>query len=514
MSPDPETQSFLRTTNDGVQQLIGASSNKALETDKEIKKELVLDVVKSYCNESSEYETLRAIGNAIQAGKTLNIKVISGGLTNYSYKLFLEDGSSSIAIYAKICFSTALWIPDKNIHYDVARVANEYKIMKHCKKLMGEEALVADPYICVPVEDDMMVLVTEWASADEQWANQFIDGQVDIRIIIKLAQALATLNLAPFDNEIGIDFNDNVRPCFSSMFQVFKDNFHRKLQTSDASMDPCIAHMKAMGQDTFDSIVDNSKQNYERRECLNHRDCHCFNLLVEQKPNDFIKSFGVNGNLIICDWEMAMAGPFGTDAGVFQSWPIACAMMHAAHGREDTSHEIIQYCTRFWDEYSRIIVRDGNKDERSMARIFQTCMGWAGMYLFYIDYLGGAFNENLPTENISDDMIARGIGAIGVTGLSFLEIAFGSGDSEFALDDLRCRFQTIVEAQINALVKASSRYGVHDRNSSLLRSSGRRVSDSMIMGNMAASHNVGSSILADSDIQELLHHSHSHSRAE
>jgi hypothetical protein len=25
-------------------------------------------------------------------------------------------------------------------------------------------------------------------------------------------------------------------------------------------MDPCIAHMQAMGQDTFDSIVDNSKR--------------------------------------------------------------------------------------------------------------------------------------------------------------------------------------------------------------------------------------------------------------
>lgn len=95
---------------------------------------MLLDVVKSYCNnESREYETLRAIGNAIQAGETLNIKVISGGLTNYSYKRFLEDGSWSIALYAKICFSTALWIPDKKIHYNVARVANEYKIMKHCK---------------------------------------------------------------------------------------------------------------------------------------------------------------------------------------------------------------------------------------------------------------------------------------------------------------------------------------------------------------------------------------------
>ncbi len=101
-----------------------------------MKKELLLELVKSYCNESSEFEILQAIGNELKAGKSLNAKVISGGLTNYSYKLFLENGSS-IALYAKICFSSALWNPDKNIHYDVARVANEFNIMKHYKELMG-----------------------------------------------------------------------------------------------------------------------------------------------------------------------------------------------------------------------------------------------------------------------------------------------------------------------------------------------------------------------------------------
>jgi hypothetical protein len=36
-------------------------------------------------------------------------------------------------------------------------------------------------------------------------------------------------------------------------------------------------------------------------------------------------------------------------------------------------------------------------------------------FLFYnFDYLAGAFNENLPAENLSDDMIARGMSAIGV----------------------------------------------------------------------------------------------------
>lgn len=179
--------------------------------------------------------------------------------------------------------------------------------------------------------------------------------------------------------------------------------------------------------------------------------------------------------------------------------------MHAAHGRDDTASEIVHCCVRFWGEYSRILVEDGNKDERDMARIFQTCMGWAGMYLFYMFYLGGAFNEYLPTDNLSDDMIAQGMGAIGIAGLSCLEIAFGSSDRDFTLDELRRRFQNIIETEIDALVKASSQYRVHDRRSSLLRNSGRRVSDSMIMADVAPSLYLRSSILiSTSEMNKLL----------
>jgi hypothetical protein len=114
--------------------------------------------------------------------------------------VFLEgDPEGAPSFFAKIAFPYALWNPDRSVHYDVARTANEFKIMKRFKEMLGEDAPVAKPYLCVDVEDTgMKILVVEWTSnADEQWANQFIDGEVDHRVIPKLAKALAALNLAP-----------------------------------------------------------------------------------------------------------------------------------------------------------------------------------------------------------------------------------------------------------------------------------------------------------------------------
>jgi hypothetical protein len=36
------------------------------------------------------------------------------------------------------------------------------------------------PYLLLDVQD-MKLLVTQWSDADEQWANQFIDGSIDTR---------------------------------------------------------------------------------------------------------------------------------------------------------------------------------------------------------------------------------------------------------------------------------------------------------------------------------------------
>lgn len=138
---------------------------------------LVAELISSHCHDLSEFQDFRRIGQALQAGAELQLDILSGGYTNYSYRIFL-DGSPSVQLFAKLSFSHALWNPDPTMHYDLSRTDNEYKMMKLFHKINPEA--VAVPYLLLDVED-MKLLVTQWSEADEQWANQFIDGSVDTR---------------------------------------------------------------------------------------------------------------------------------------------------------------------------------------------------------------------------------------------------------------------------------------------------------------------------------------------
>ncbi len=67
------------------------------------------------------------------------------------------------------------------MHYDLIRTTNEYKMMELFYNINPEA--VAVPYLCLDI-GDMKLLVTQWSDANEQWANQFIDGSVDARYAI------------------------------------------------------------------------------------------------------------------------------------------------------------------------------------------------------------------------------------------------------------------------------------------------------------------------------------------
>jgi hypothetical protein len=142
------------------------------------KKQLVLDAIAAQCNDSSEFEDLKSIGEALKAGDKLGCKIISGGKTNFSYKVFLE-GAPEKDLFAKLSFSYALWRnPDRSVNYDLQRAVNEFDMMNKCSELMGGTGVapVVTPYLCLDMPDDAKLNIYQWSPADEQWANQFIDG--------------------------------------------------------------------------------------------------------------------------------------------------------------------------------------------------------------------------------------------------------------------------------------------------------------------------------------------------
>jgi len=592
----------------------------------------------------------------------LDCVVLSGGVTNYSYKVFLadndddesddEDGvdrrqqnsppaAAELSLFAKVCFPYALWNPDRSVPYDLARVENEFAVMKRFAALVrmtssssttasprddstnrqggGEETgmyrrrhrhvPVAKPYFCIDVpaaetataeeakEEDgtdhgvttalssgaappppsstttspqMKILVCQWAPNDctEQWANQFVDGRVDSRVVRGYARALATLNACHVrDDEL--HFNDSVRPCMLTIFPTYKEMLselccrRRQLvagkeeddDDDDEEEEKCAAYCRELGEGRLHDMVDGLQEAYMSREMLVHSDTHAFNVLCEPPPpsqphyepqhaanvddpssddDDTVDDFsGTNGYFVICDWEMAMIGPKGRDTGIFLAWPLSCAFAHAAAGRAKQAYHLLETTIEFWSSYrdavlAEAIGEDKNKtsictadatlgsstethsnqiihDEGFLRSQFRSTMGFASKYLVLAYYLFQINIQHLPFDD-TDDLVpkdkikSKTMASIGYVGLRLGEYGFlpESTEPDLTLEQLRRRYSDIVESEIKELLRfheraaEAARVGRTNhplrrrRRSSMLRASGRRISDAGAMEQAAA----------------------------
>lgn len=85
-----------------------------VDIDKQIKKDLVINTIIKHCG-SSPHDIFQQIHQAIKNGSNLGCKILSGGYTNYSYKVYLQD-KPDICVFVKLSFEFALWNPDKSSH--------------------------------------------------------------------------------------------------------------------------------------------------------------------------------------------------------------------------------------------------------------------------------------------------------------------------------------------------------------------------------------------------------------
>jgi thiamine kinase-like enzyme len=445
--------------------------------DQEAKKELVIKALADASSETSEFGDIRKIATALKAGDKLTAKAISGGKTNYSYKICLE-GSPAIAVFAKICFSYALWNPDRNVHYDLERVENEFLVMTRFMNMMGQDAPVATPYFCIDVPDNMKVIICQWSKSDEQWANQFIDGEVDMRVIPKVADALAVLNTADFDPM----FNDNVRPCMRTIFQLAKTVLEGLAVAEGKPPDKAAAYCQELGKERVGRLINGLDEHYMRREALIHSDPHVFNILVERKPSVAkLAKFGKNGSFVLCDWEMTFAGPIGRDVGIFQCWPLACAFAHAIQGYEKEAYHMFDCNVKFFDAYAKSIVEKGAKDEKFLLKLFRSSMGWTAYFTLIGYYILGVHMEHFPVDGLSEADAAKAKGSLGYTGIKLAEYGFLEKEPELTLEQLRTRYKEIIETDISELLQVAEGRRRRPRRASVLRSSGRRVSDAALM---------------------------------
>lgn len=251
---------------------------KAIDQQEKLK--ILVERLEGYCNEDSKHRDLRKIGKAIQNGAKLTGTVISGGYTNYSYKIHLED-DKNLAVYAKVAFPYALWDPSRDAHYDLSRVTSEFELMKRFSrefKITLESGAVKSPVptpyelIDVPAAEDgsypnMKIFVSEWvAPTDEQWGNQFIEGEVDNRVIEQCAKTLAMINLADCDK----NFNQGFTECFMKITAGFAPLITGVVEQEN---DKVVVYARdVLGLEKLKAIVEKWETASQQKECLVHGD--------------------------------------------------------------------------------------------------------------------------------------------------------------------------------------------------------------------------------------------------
>ncbi|KAK1744277.1 protein kinase-like domain superfamily protein [Skeletonema marinoi] len=447
-----------------------------IEDDKQKKTELMKRVFAEKAA-SSSVELFQRIDRACKEGGKIEAVTLSGGYTNYSYKLFVP-GQPDLAVFAKLSFEYALWNPDKNAHYDLQRTVCEYEVMSKMAEKTPE--CVVAPLACYDIEDEgqkMKLLVTEWSKADEQLCNQFIDGAVDSRIAPKLASTLATLHTIDFDP----DFNEQVKPCMLSLFDqmiAYVKITCEELKPKDRTE----KHMVILGSELMLKTVEANLADYNTRDCLIHSDSHAFNIIVEAKPSiEELENFGPNGNFVLVDWEMCMAGPKGRDVGLALSFPIGCMVAHALGGHLDANESINAFIISLLDSYAACMSEAG-KSPGEVASIIRNVTGWAGWFQFLAFYFLDVQMVDFPCETEHDRKYVKD--AMGVLGLKLLRLSY---DTDYfpegaTTEQVKNMFLSLVEEEVTetAHERLMHRRRRQPRKSSMLRATNRRVSDAML----------------------------------
>lgn len=437
--------------------------------DKEAKKQAVLDHIASKCTESSEFEDLRAIARCLAKGGKLSISILTGGLANYTYKVSATHckDCDDHHLFSKLSFPFAMLFPDKPC--PLSRTENEYTMMKtFCDLSPG---CVATPYFCDDIGNDMKLLVTQWSPVDEQFANQFIDGTVDVRCAEKLARGIATLHCS----EVDFNFNEKMRPWFHSLTPILQSIIDG-LFNPEGNQDRVSALGHCLGRDATEAMFEHYKKTVDASECLVHGDLHVFNILVGSKPSiETLENFDSSGDVVLCDFEMAHAGVAGHDVGPLRSFPISCAFAHSINGHRNAALDILNWLDTVWDEYEAAMRSDGTSEQQT-TKIFRDSLVFTALYC--LAYYGLDIHmEFLPIDEGNVEDLTKVKESIGVLGLNCFNWGTAGG-SDLSLEELKAKFKHCIEEEMGGLlyIKKPRR----NRRSSVLRLTGRRVSDAAL----------------------------------
>ncbi|KAL7554391.1 hypothetical protein ACHAWF_017835 [Thalassiosira exigua] len=432
--------------------------------DKEAKKRAVLSHVASRCTADSDVEDLRTMGTCLADGGALDASILTGGLFNYTYKISCRDasGAERCKLFAKLTFPYGVLFPDKPC--PLSRTENEWKMMTFFHEL--RPGMVAVPYFCDDVGTDMKLLATQWSPVDEQMGNQFIDGSVDGRLAATIADGIFKLHSS---QDLDTEFNSEMKPFFESLNPILESIITGLHDQEDGDRVGALA--KEAGREKTTEMFDAFAETYNASDCLIHGDLHAFNVMVGAKPSpEKLERFEPSGRVVLCDFEMAHAGTAGWDVGSLRSFPVACALAHSINGHDRAATECLDWLDAFWSSYEGAM-RDAGKSEEDVAGVYRQSLRATACYL--LAYYGiNVHMEFLPIdEGNTEDLgkVKEGIGAVGFKCLRW------SVDDSLSYRDLAANYKGAIEEEMDRL--RSAKKVRRSRRSSVLRASGRRVSD-------------------------------------
>jgi 5-methylthioribose kinase len=407
----------------------------------------VLRCIADNCDElAKRFDCFRQIQDGLQRGDSLRANPLTGGLTNYSYQVYLER-SPNVTVFAKICFPYALWNPNSTVPYDVRRTQNEFKMMQLFADVAPGTAPL--PYLCAPV-DDMMVLLTEWCDDEVQLANQVVDGRMDFRVCRKLARSIAKLHCQSFDPE----FNTEIRQTMLSTFQTLQNKLESMFKSTDNSRATQL--VQSMDLKVWTTLVQTIQHHYEHsRDCLVHSDLHVKNILVDRM------AMAGNGSFHVVDFEMAFAGPIGRDLGTFYPFLLGCALAHALSGNWEGTYNLLEAVDLIWEEYSSGLRKEG-KSQEFVDYAFQSVLGWCGRFMFLGFFTAGTHVADFPVDNKADRAIL--LDAIGVLGLKLMLLGFDK-----KCDDITSDFHQLFKNTIWTEIESTITLKAHRAATLLVR---------------------------------------------
>eukprot|EP00537_Pseudo-nitzschia_pungens_P003361 CAMPEP_0172366158 /NCGR_PEP_ID=MMETSP1060-20121228/13764_1 /TAXON_ID=37318 /ORGANISM="Pseudo-nitzschia pungens, Strain cf. cingulata" /LENGTH=579 /DNA_ID=CAMNT_0013089887 /DNA_START=170 /DNA_END=1908 /DNA_ORIENTATION=+ len=476
------------------------------EQKKEELKRITLEAIAKECfdKSSSEHNDLRIISEGLAAGRELELTILTGGLCNYSYKVhFKDERDDDVALFAKMTFGAPLSFP--GVSCSLNRTNCEYEMMELYSRVSPFPESTVTPYFCIDVdceEDNTKILVTQFAPSnlEEQAGHVFIDGGViDTAFASKLAKGFAALHNAEVTDP---DFNKDMKPFFMALAGMLPTMFDGFLGIADeldsnAQAEPESEHelpsslaaqfAQSKGKEKLDRVCEVYNECLQRTDCYVHGDAHAFNILVEGKSknlSEIVASLtnetSSSGDFCLIDWEMTHVGPMGKDIGLVTAFPVACLCAHAAQGDTVSAESILEFLDALWSEYSKAIDLEGRDDHLSLVDVYRQVLGFGGLMMqgysaigFHMDYLPIEEGPN------ADAIAATARESLGLLGMKALFWGFGEDGEIATLEELKGWFHDAIKEELQRLVPAVKKVR-KSRRSSLLRTTGRRVSDSHV----------------------------------